>query len=122
MQLKKPWAPIGLPLDNVLVNVTRKRTVAYIGMGSNMGDKKAYLDYAVKSINDSKYCSVTNVSEYIETEPIGFTEQDRFLIACAEVETVLPARELLNLLNKIESDAGRTREIHWGPRTLDLDI
>ena len=122
VQLKKPWAPIGLPLDNVLVNVTRKRTVAYIGMGSNMGDKKAYLDYAVKSINDSKYCSVTYVSEYIETEPIGFTEQDRFLNACAEVETVLPARELLNLLNKIESDAGRTREIHWGPRTLDLDI
>lgn len=121
-ELKKPWAPIGLPLDDVLVRVTRRRVRAYIGMGSNIGDKRAYLDFAVKSLGDSKYCNVTKVSSYIETEPVGGVEQDNFLNGCIEAETILPPYELLALLNEIENSAGRTREIHWGPRTLDLDL
>lgn len=121
VQFKKPWAPIGLPVDNVLVNVTREKTVAYIGLGSNMGDKKAFLDKAIERLNND-YCKVLKVSEYIETAPVGEVPQDNFLNACAEVETVLPPYELLELLNEIEAEAGRVREIHWGPRTLDLDL
>ncbi len=122
VQFKKPWAPIGLPVDNVLVNVTRKREVTYIGLGSNMGDKKGYLDFAINKLNESKFCKVLKASDYIETKPVGGVEQDNFLNACAEVETVLPPFELLSLLNEIEAEAGRVREIHWGPRTLDLDL
>lgn len=122
VKLKKPWAPIGLPLDNVLVNVTRGRAVAYLGIGSNMGDKKGYLDFAVKSIEENPYCKILNVSDYIETEPVGEVEQDKFLNACIAVETFLPPYDLLALVNEIENKAGRTREIHWGPRTLDVDI
>lgn len=122
VQLKKPWAPIGLPLDNVLVNVTRGRAVAYLGIGSNIGDKKGYLDFAVKSLEENLYCKVLKVSDYIETKPVGEIEQDDFLNACVAIETFLPPYDLLTLVNKIESDAGRTREIHWGPRTLDIDI
>lgn len=121
-ELKKPWAPIGLPLDDVLVSVKRCRKTAYIGVGSNLGDKRGYLDFAVERLGDSKYCEVRKVSTYIETEPVGGVEQDNFLNACIELETVLPPYELLALLNEIENDAGRKREIHWGPRTLDLDL
>ena len=121
VQFKKPWAPIGLPVDNVLVNVTREKTLAYIGLGSNMGDKKAYLDNAIEKLNN-EFSKVLKVSEYIETEPVGGVEQDNFLNACCEIETVLPPYELLKMLNDIENEAGRVREIHWGPRTLDLDL
>ncbi len=121
VQFKKPWAPIGLPVDNVLVNVTREKTVAYIGLGSNMGDKKAHLDKAIERLNND-YCKVLKVSNYIETAPVGDVPQDNYINACAEVETVLPPYELLSLLNEIEREAGRVREIHWGPRTLDLDL
>lgn len=120
--LKKPWAPIGLPLDSVAVTISRRRSVAYIGIGSNMGDKKAYLDFAVKELSENERCRVKSVSEYIETEPWGMTEQESFLNGCIELETILPPRELLALLQEIENKAGRRREIHWGPRTLDLDI
>lgn len=121
VQFKKPWAPIGLPVDNVLVNVTRKKTLAYIGLGSNVGDKKGYLDFAIEKLNND-YCNVKKVSTYIETVPVGNVPQDNYLNACAEVETVLPPYELLALLNEIEAEAGRVRDIHWGPRTLDLDL
>ena len=122
VKLKKPWAPIGLPLDNVLVNVTRGRVVAYLGLGSNIGDKKGYLDFAIKSIEENPYCKVVAVSDYIETKPVGEVVQDDFLNACVAVETFLPPCDLLALANEIESKAGRVREIHWGPRTLDVDI
>ena len=122
VQFKKPWAPVGLPLDNVLVNIKRKRTTAYISLGSNMGDKRAYLDFAVNSLNENDFCRVVKVSDYIETKPYGGVRQADFLNACAEIETVLPPFELLKLLNEIENKADRKREVRWGPRTLDLDL
>lgn len=122
VELKKPWAPIGLPLDNVLVRLTRKRTKAYISMGSNMGDKKGFLDFAVNELESNELCKVVKVSKYIETLPVGPVKQDNFLNACVEVETLLPPYDLLELLQSIENKANRVRTVHWGPRTLDLDI
>ena len=122
VQLKKPWAPIGLPLDNVLVNITRSKNIVYIGLGSNMGDKKAYLDFAIDEINKHPQCKVLSVSDYILTKPVGDVVQGDFLNACAKIETVLPPDALLAMLNRIEEQAGRERIVHWGPRTLDLDI
>lgn len=120
--LNKPWAPVGLPLGGIAVKLSRARHSAYIGMGSNMGDKKGYLDLAVKRLNESEVCRVSKVSEYITTAPVGYTEQDDFLNACIGIDTVLSPSELLALLHRIENEAGRERAIHWGPRTLDLDI
>lgn len=122
VKFKKPWAPIGLPLDDVLVNLTREKNVVYLSIGSNIGDRKRYIDFAVGEIDKHKLCRVRKVSSYIETEPVGGVEQEDFLNACVELETMLPPYELLAFLNKIENDAGRKREIHWGPRTLDIDI
>lgn len=63
-------------------------------------------------------CRVNVVSNYIETEPYGPVEQDNFLNGCIEIETLYSPEELLKKVNQIEAFEGRTREIHWGPRTL----
>ncbi len=120
--LKKPWAPIGLPLESVAVRMTQKRSTAYIGIGSNMGDRQAYLDFAVNAISENERCRIKAVSEYIETEPWGVKEQASFLNGCIKLETLLDPHELLAFLQSIENEAGRERKVHWGPRTLDLDI
>jgi len=122
VQLYKPWAPIGLPLESVSVDIFRKWHVAYLSIGSNMGDKEKYLKRCIKALNKNKKCQVTKVSKFIETEPYGKTDQDTFLNGCLEVETLLTPDELLDTLHEIEADAGRERKEHWGPRTLDMDI
>lgn len=120
--LKKPWAPIGLPLDSVAVKIKRSRARVYLSIGSNLGEKSEYLDFAVKSIEENEACILRKVSDYYETVPVGDVEQDNFLNACIALDTVLSPHELLDFVNSVESKAGRTREIHWGPRTLDIDI
>ena len=122
LELKKPWAPVGLPLEYVSVKISRFWHRAYLGLGSNMGDKKGYLDYAVKRLNEEKDCKVEKVSDYLVTEPYGGVEQDDFLNACLLLKTLLSPEELLEKLHDIEKEAHRERIIRWGPRTLDLDI
>jgi dihydroneopterin aldolase/2-amino-4-hydroxy-6-hydroxymethyldihydropteridine diphosphokinase len=122
LEIKKPWAPVGLPLDTVSVEIERGWHTAYIALGSNMGDREAYLNGGVEALDAVRGCAVEKVSSYLETLPYGFTDQDNFLNGCLKLRTLLPPRELLRELNRIEAEAGRTREIHWGPRTLDLDI
>lgn len=120
--LKKPWAPVGLPLDTVSVTITRKWHTAYIALGSNMGDKQAYLDGAVDFLRSQKTVRVKRVSGYLTTKPYGVLDQDDFLNGCMEIETLLEPKELLALLHQAEQQADRRRLRHWGPRTLDLDI
>lgn len=122
LELKKPWAPVGLPLDTVSVEITRGYHTVYIALGSNMGDKKAYLDEAVTALKETRGCQVMKVSEYIETKPYGGVEQDDFLNGVLELRTLMLPFELLDKLHEIEQEAGRKRLVHWGPRTLDLDI
>lgn len=122
LEIKKPWAPIGLPLETAAVEIERSWHTAYIALGSNMGDKKKYLDDAVNSLDSISCCKVEKVSSYIETEPYGVTDQDYFLNACLKLKTLLTPMELLDELHRIEQEAHRERLIHWGPRTLDLDI
>ena len=122
LELKKPWAPVGLPLETVSVKITRFWHTAYIALGSNLGDKKAYLDGAVEALDQVRGCRVKRVSSYLVTAPYGGVEQDDFLNGCLELETFLPPHELLDRLHDIEQAAHRERLIHWGPRTLDLDI
>ena len=122
VEIKKPWAPIGLPLREASVKIERFWHNAYIAIGSNMGDKKAYLDFGVKSIVEIEGCRVNKVSEYIKTEPYGGVEQDDFLNGALQVDTLLSPKELLSELQRIELEAHRERKVHWGPRTLDLDI
>lgn len=135
MEVKKPWAPIGLPLESVSVEILRQWHTAYIALGSNMGDRKALLDQAVKALNalpgypvrDDQGKTVAakaveKVSKYYETEPYGVTDQADFLNACLRLRTLLTPEELLETLHRVEQEAGRERIIRWGPRTLDLDL
>lgn len=122
LTIKKPWAPVGLPLDTVSVEISRGWHTAYIALGSNMGDKEAYLRGAIEALNESPDCQVTAVSDFLITEPYGGVEQDDFLNGTLALRTLLPPEELLDHLHKIEYAAHRERIIHWGPRTLDLDI
>lgn len=122
LEIEKPWAPIRQSLKTVSVEIIRGRHTAYIALGSNMGDREKYIKDAVKKLGEIRGCRVRQVSELIETAPYGVTDQDDFLNGCLELETLLPPGELLGELNRIESGAGRERKVHWGPRTLDLDI
>ena len=89
---------------------------AYIGLGSNLGDRKATLEAALRQLAPRR------VSEILETEPWGLAGQPRFLNAVAEIDTALPPAELLDRLLALEQDHGRVRRERWGPRTLDLDL
>ena len=99
-------------------------TRAYVALGSNLGDREATIRAAVADLGSRPRVEVVAVSSLIDTEPVGFTEQPRFLNGVAAIETDLPAGELLGLLLEVERRFGRTREgvpAH-GPRTLDLDL
>ena len=122
LTIKKPWAPVGLPLDTVSVEISRGWHTAYIALGSNMGDKEAFLRGAIEALNESPDCQVTAVSDFLITEPYGGVEQDDFLNGALALRTLLSPEELLDRLHEIEYAAHRERIIHWGPRTLDLDI
>ena len=93
---------------------------AVISLGANIGDTKANLDLAIGLLREAT--EVIAVSSYSQTKPIGGPEQPDYLNAVVIVESELPAKDLLALLNGIETAMGRTREIHWGPRVIDLDL
>ena len=122
LEIKKPWAPIGLPLETVSVEIERQWHTAYVALGSNMGDKRAYLRLGVEGLRETKGCQLLAVSEFITTAPYGVTEQDDFLNGALKLRTLLTPHELLDRLHEIEQEAGRERVLRWGPRTLDLDI
>ncbi|MDO5573122.1 MAG: 2-amino-4-hydroxy-6-hydroxymethyldihydropteridine diphosphokinase [bacterium] len=122
IEVKKPWAPIGLPLESVSVVIERSWHTAYVALGSNMGEREEYLQNAIQTLEERADCSVERISRFIETEPYGYTEQERFLNGMIELHTLLLPEELLALLQEIEQEAKRERVTKWGPRTLDLDI
>ena len=122
IEIKKPWAPVGLPLKTVSVSIEREWHDVVIALGSNMGDRESYLSGAVEKLNAVRGCRVKKVSDFIETPPYGVTDQADFLNGCLEMETLMYPHELLDELHRIEKEAGRERIIRWGPRTLDLDI
>lgn len=121
LTLKKPWAPIHLPLETCAVTLTRQKSRAYIGLGSNMGDKAKQLEIALEKIAQQGI-TIVNKSTCIETQPWGNVEQEWFLNQVVEIETTFTPSYLMDTLLRIESEMGRVREIKWGPRVIDLDL
>ena len=97
-------------------------TVAYLGIGSNLGNRLAYLQLAVDGLATAPGVTVLAVSAVYETDPVGGPEQPRYLNAVVELETTLDARGLLRLGQRLEGEAARMRRERWGPRTLDVDV
>lgn len=122
LEIKKPWAPILLPMDTVSVEIERGWHRVCLALGSNMGDKEKYLRGALALLKADEKIRIVKVSEFITTEPYGGVEQDDFLNGAAVIETLYEPQELLSYVNAIEHTFGRERTIHWGPRTLDIDI
>lgn len=122
VEIRKPHAPIDKVFDSVSVIIERGWHEAYVAFGSNMGDREQYIDEAINTLNNLSQIRIEKISDKINTKPYGNIEQNDFLNGVIKIETLLSVEELLQLLQKIEEHSGRTREIHWGPRTLDLDI
>lgn len=98
-------------------------TRALIGLGSNLGDRRATLEGAIAALAATPGVRVLRVSSSRETEPVGGpTGQGAYLNAAAAVETTLGPTELLRVLLAVESRFGRVRTVRWGERTLDLDL
>jgi 2-amino-4-hydroxy-6-hydroxymethyldihydropteridine diphosphokinase len=97
-------------------------TIAYLSLGSNVGDREQYLKNAIKLLNDHHEIEVTRVSSIYETDPVGYTDQGEFLNLVLEIKTSLSAETLLHQCLQVEKDLGREREFRWGPRIIDLDI
>lgn len=94
--------------------------IAFIGLGSNLGDRRSNLERAVSNLKAS--INVLARSSLYETEPIGRLDQPPFLNAVAKIQTSLSPKKLLALLLSVEEGLGRIRAVHWGPRTIDLDL
>lgn len=122
LEIKKPHAPIGLPFESVSVKVERGWHTVYLAVGSNLGDKEEYIRQGIWKLQKHPQICVERVSELLVTEPYGGVAQDEFLNGAIRIKTLLTPKELLTELHQIEAEAGRERKVHWGPRTLDLDI
>jgi 2-amino-4-hydroxy-6-hydroxymethyldihydropteridine diphosphokinase len=97
-------------------------TRAYLALGSNLGDRLAYLQNAVNALDSTGGIGVVAVSRVYETEPVGGPDQGAYYNAVVGLETSLDVRSLLRLAQRLEADAARVRMERWGPRTLDVDI
>ncbi len=122
----KPQAPIPVEFGDVAVSIQRQWTRAVIALGANLGDREATIRQAVLAFAVHPAMLVRAASPLVETpalKPEGVDDSaPAYLNAVVEIDTVLPPRALLAELHRIESAHGRTREVRWGDRTLDLDI
>lgn len=122
LEICKPEAPIPMKFDTVSITVERGRHISYIAIGSNMGDKEAYIRDAIDNLATDECITLLKESTIIETKPYGYENQDNFLNGVFKIKTIYSPEELLERLHEEEQNASRERLIHWGPRTLDLDI
>ena len=102
----------------------KESTIAYIGLGANLGKRDATIEEALRLLGEDDRTSVLGSTVPIETEPVGYDDQPRFLNAAAKLATTRSPRELLELLLSIERALGRVRGEgpRYGPRTIDLDL
>lgn len=122
IEVKKPWAPVLMHVDYTSVKIKRSWHKVYIGVGSNLGEREEYMKLAKERVSGLPKTRNFKSAAIIETEPCGYTEQGKFLNTVYYIETLYTPEEFLDKLHQIENEANRKREIHWGPRTLDLDI
>lgn len=122
LEIRKPHAPIGLPFESVSVKIHRGWHTVYVAFGSNLGDREAHIERGLALLNTYTGIVVEKSSEIIRTEPYGGVEQEEFLNGVIQLKTYLSPKELLEVLHEVEASEDRERIVHWGPRTLDLDI
>lgn len=122
LEIRKLWAPIGLPIEEVSVSVERGWHKVFLSLGSNMADRERYLKEAMFYMENNETIRIKRESKIIETEPYGMVDQDKFLNSAIEISTLMSPMELLTYVKNLERMAGRIKTEHWGPRPLDIDI
>ena len=119
----KPQAPVGVPVSDVRVEIRRERgTRVVVALGSNVGDRVATLTDAVEQLAEVPKLTLTAVSELVESDPFGGPDQPAYLNGVVLATYAGSPAALLRALHAIEHRNGRTREVRWGARTLDLDL
>lgn len=118
----KPNAPIPAKFLDVTLSITRKRSVVYLGIGTNLGDKESNYDMVIDGIKEHKHMILVKESGRILTPPYGVVDQPDFLNGALKIKTYLNPLEVLKFCNELEDKAGRQRIRKWGERTLDIDI
>jgi len=119
----KPDAPMGRPFGDISVTICRERAVGVvIALGSNLGDRLRELQRAVDALAATPGLDITAISPVYETAPVGGPQQPDYLNAVVLAQTSRPAADLLRRAHALEAAAQRTRDVRWGPRTLDVDI
>ncbi len=99
-----------------------EEVIAYLGLGSNIGDRLSNMRAAVEYIRNYRGCCIVDVSALYETKAVGVIEQPDFLNAVISIRTILTPKDLLEMCRSIENELGRKRTIRWGPRVIDVDI
>ena len=122
LTLTKEVDPSKFGFHTLQAHLTRSWHTAYIGLGSNLGDRQAYMDQGVQALQDTPDCIVDRCSSWMEAIPYGYTQQDNFLNGVVQIRTLLTPYELMDRIHEIEKATNLEWRIHWGPRTLDLDI
>lgn len=95
---------------------------AYIGFGSNIGDRLAHIQNALDTLSKTEGITLQRISSIYATDPVGYETQAQFLNGVAAIQTTLSPLSLLHTLKNIETTVGRQHRIRWGPREIDLDI
>lgn len=122
LEVVKPWAPLTVSFDDVRTRVDESRTSVYIAIGGNVGASEQIFRQAIEQISNLQGVYSLTESNLYQTKPFGLVQQADFLNMAIMIETSIHPQQLLAALQAIELQLGRTRDIKWGPRTLDLDI
>lgn len=122
LTVQKPEAPVKLDFESVSVTVELGWEEAVVALGSNLGEREKYLDFAVDCLEKDENIRVKRVSSYYKTPPYGGVATEEFCNGAVLLETLYTPRELLAALQRIEREGGRVRKERWGNRTLDLDL
>ena len=94
----------------------------YIGFGSNIGDRLAFIQKALYLLSQTEGITIKEISSLYETDPVGYEDQEKFLNGVVVIETHLSPQTLLKTLKEIEANVGRQHRTRWGPREIDLDV
>ena len=120
--IKKPWAPVHISMKTVAVEIRRGWHRVYLGIGANIGEKEKNMQTALDFFKEHPLCELEKISSLLSTKPYGVKEQDYFLNGVFCIRTLLTPREILACIQEIEEKLQRVRTLHWGPRTIDVDI
>ena len=106
----------------MLLSTPNSMHLAYIGFGSNIGDRLVHIQNAIQTLSKAEGITLQKISSLYKTDPVGYEAQAQFLNGVAAIQTSLSPLSLLHTLKDIETAVGRQHRIRWGPREIDLDI